>query len=280
MTPLIELIDDYLEKKLSPTELGNFENTLRSDATLRQNMAERQVLRAKLRRLQLKNVIAEATADMPISTPSATWTKWLMGAGAAALLMAAAYFYTNKNENVQYNTPLEQNIPTKKDIIIPSNEPRADKTAPNSKSLNPADNNTNIGSVTIKEPSSKINVAAFALDSLDNLIAEAPVGYSAWTKNQDEVRGSNDGEQIKAFFEAYTFMKKGDFKKSNELFRVLAADSKFKNHRRAEWYLTLGELKLNPSSNNENLNQIANTNGHFFQQKARNLKAYLRQMGK
>jgi hypothetical protein len=278
MTPFIELIDDYLEKKLSPAELGNFENTLQSDASLRQSMVERQVLRAKLRRLQLKNVIDEATADMPTSTPSATWSKWLMGAGAAVLVLAAAYFYTNKNENVGNNAPSEQNIPAKKDII-PSNEPRAE-TAPNSKSLNPADNNTNIGSVTEKAPSTKINVAAFALDSLDNLIADAPVGYNAWTKNQDELRGSNDGEQVKAFYEAYAFMKKGEFKKSNEAFKALAADTKFKNRRRAEWYLTLGELKINPSSNNENLNQIANTNGHFFQQKARGLKAYLRQIGK
>lgn len=280
MTPFIELIDDYLENKLSTTELGNFERSLQADASLRHSIVERQVLREKLRRLQLKNVIAEATADMPTATTSMEWAKWAASATCAALLLTAAYFYTNKKENVEYNMPLEQNVPTKKEIIVPSNEPRAEKTAPNTKNINPTESNENLTAATVKEPIRSINTAVFALDSLDNLIAEAPVGYNAWTKNQDELRGSNDGEQVKAFYEAYTFMKKGDFEKSNKAFKALAADTKFKNRRRAEWYLTLGELKLSPSSNNQNLNQIANTNGHFFQQKARELKAYLRQTGK
>lgn len=279
MTPFIELIDDYLEKKLSPAELGNFENALQTNFSLRQSVTERQALRAKLRRLQLKNVIAEATADMPASHTSIEWSKWLIGAAAATLLLAAAYFYTNNNQNVEYKTPSEQSVPAKQDII-PSNEPRADKTAPNSKSLNPAEEAIVPNNLTSTTPSSQINTAAFTLDSLDNLIAVAPVGYNAWVKNQDELRGSNDSEQIKLFYDAYTLMKKGAFNKSNEIYKVLAADTKFKNRRRAEWYLTLGELKLNPSSNNEHLNQIANTNGHFFQQKAKDLKAYLRQIGK
>ncbi len=271
-----DLIDDYLEQKLSTTDRLYFEKLAQSDALLQQSIAERVQLKTQLRRLKLKGIISEALVDVPVANP---FFGKAMVAGIAVMVSLGLSYYIYNSTKVPAAAPPSvpvQQLPMPQKVTPVREEPRADLTPKTTK--NPVPSNEQIITITDQSTTPQNNTIAF--EEVDNLVADAPIGYESWTKNQEEVRGSDDNELTNQYFEAYKNLKKGAINKATSSFRNLASNDTFKNNRHAEWYLALCELKMTPSSKNATLVKIATTEGHFFQQKAVNLIAILEQKGK
>ena len=270
-----DFIDDYLAHALSPQDAIVFEKQLHNDTMLSEAVASRKQLQTHLKRLRLKQLIVETTGDMPVPTsPSYRWL-WI-GASITLFSIALGYFIW-KNDDIPAATPapiIESTVP--KPTVVPlTEEPRADaksKIIPNEKVILPiAKNNEDKTLVIAPIPRASQNKA---LDSIAYAIADAPIGYDNWKDENTAVRG-NESSDESMYFQAYKNLKNGNVNQANTTFAALAENKQFRNYRRAQWYLVLGQLSQNPSSRNETLNTIANTQGHYFQQKAKAIKRYL-----
>jgi hypothetical protein len=272
----LDLIDDYLEQNLSISDRLEFEKHLQADASLRQSIDERVQLKTQLRRLKLKGVIAEALVDAPVAAP--LFGKAVI-AGIAVIVSLGISYYIYSSTKVPETTPQSvpvQQSPTPEKVTPVREEPRAETAPKSTKNIAPSNEQV----ITIIDEKTLPQNNTIAFEEVDNLVADAPLGYESWTKNQEEVRGSEDSELTNQYYEAYRNLSKGAINKATSTFRNLASNAAFKNKRRAEWYLALCELKMNPSSKNATLAKIATTDGHFFQQKAIRLIAILEQKGK
>lgn len=268
-----DFIDDYLARALSPQDNIAFEKQLHNDSSLSEAVASRKQLQAHLKRLRLKHLIVATTGDMPVpSTPSYRWLG--IGASITVFSIALGYFIW-KNDDIPAATPapvIENKI--FKPAVTPSNdEPRADvKTIPTWKNVLPAAKNEENKTVVTLPPSQASQTQA--LDSIAYAIADAPIGYDNWKDDNSTVRGNESSDEY-LYFNAYKNLKNGNVNQSNTTFAALAENKQFRNYRRAQWYLVLGQLTQHPSSRNETLNTIVNTQGHYFQQKAKAIKRYL-----
>ncbi len=270
-----DFIDDYLACALSPQDSIAFEKQLYNDTMLSEAVASRKQLQAHLKRLRLKQLIVETTGDMPI--PTSPSYRWLWIGSSITLFSIALGYFIWKNDDIPAAAPsptLENTAP-KPAIISPSDEPRADvksKVIPSEKvALPSAKNNEDKTVVIAPAPQASQNKA---LDSIAYAIADAPIGYANWKDENTAVRGNESSDEF-LYFQAYKNLKNGNVSKANTAFSALAENKQFRNYRRAQWYLALGQLAQNPSSKNEVLNNIANTEGHYFQQKAKAIKRYL-----
>ena len=272
MQNYFDLIDDYIMQSLSQEDTIAFEKNLYIDSTLMSAVENQKQLLANLRRVRLKQLIAQATSDMP--APAKPSYRWLSIGTAITVFSVAFGYFIWKNDDIPLSAPAPtENKPTQPADIKAAEEPRADAKI---KSL-PTGKNSNI--VTPKvEPNTvaivpeKYENQAKTMDSIQYAIADAPIGFDNWDGKNANVRGESEEQ---AYFEAYKNLKSGAVSKSNTAFKVLSENKQFRNYRRAEWYLALGQLAQNPSSKNEILNVIANTQGHYFQQKAKSVKRYL-----
>lgn len=266
-----DFIDDYLSFRLSPEENAAFEKNLRTDATLMSAVQNQKQLLADLKRLRLKHLITEATVSMPM--PKSTSYRWLAIGTAITVFSIVLGYYIWKNDDIPVNPPLEkiEKIETKPTETLKQDEPRADvkiEIPATQKTIAPIEKTTEITNILPKKQEEKL----FLLDSVQYAIADAPIGFDNWDGKNETFRGEAEEE---TYFEAYKNLKNGAIESAITGFKILAENKQFRNHRRAEWYLALGQLAQNPSSKNEVLNRITNTQGHYFQQKAKSLKLYL-----
>jgi hypothetical protein len=263
-----DFIDDYIFHRLSPEENTAFEKNLYTNTALMAAVEEQKQLLANLKRLRLKQLIAEATDGMPVQKP--TSYKWL-GIGIAITISSIVLgYFIWKNDDIPQRAPLEK-IETKPTDNEKYDEPRAEikaQTVPVEKASTPTEKKPDIENVVAQKQNNQFSV----LDSIAYAIADAPIGFDNWDEKNGMVRGETEEQ---TYFEAYKNLKNGATEKAIADFKILITDKKFRNYRRAEWYLALGQLEQNPSSKNEILNRIINTQGHYFQQKAKLLKLYL-----
>ena len=269
-----DFIDDYLARTLSPQDNIAFEKQLHNDTMLSEAVALRKQLQAHLKRLRLKQLIIATTGHKPTppSTPSYRW----LGVGASIVLFSIALgYFIWKNDDIPTATPapaIENKV--SKPAVTPTNdEPRADvKTTPIEKtpsSIIKKEENKTVATLPTTQASQ-----TKALDSIAYAIADAPIGYDNWKEENSTLRGNESSDEY-LYFNAYKNLKNGNVSQANATFMALATNKQFRNYRRAQWYLALGQLAQNPSSKNETLNTIANTQGHYFQQKAKAIKLYL-----
>jgi hypothetical protein len=268
----LELIDDYLDGTISPALIAPFESLLSSDKELSLALHQNKMMRAHLRRARLQRLITDATADMPLPSVSPTPSyRWLAVGGGIMLFSIALGYFIWKNDDVPpATTPLQPITPT-----VPAEKQVIDDSRASAPATIKENKPTEIA--TKEEQSiSKVSNTPQKADSIDYYIADAsPIGYDDWSKNESQWRGSDDAENQRLYFEAYKNLLNNNVTIAENSFRQLANNKRFKNYRRAQWYLALCELSKNPTANNATLNMIANTDGHFFQAKAKRLKAYL-----
>jgi hypothetical protein len=263
-----DFIDDYISRRLSPEENTAFEKNLHTDTALMSAVENQKRLLANLKRLRLKQLITEATVDMP--TPKSPSYRWLVIGSAITIFSIILGYFIWKNDDIPLNAPLEK-IETKPIENVKHDEPRADtkiEVSPVEKASAPTEKEAKIVSVLPQKQENQL----FGLDSISYAIVDAPIGFDNWNEKNEMLRGEAEEQ---AYFEAYKNLKNGVTEKAIAGFKLLVVNKQFRNYRRAEWYLTLGQLAQNPSSKNEMLNTIINTQGHYFQQKAKALKLYL-----
>jgi hypothetical protein len=263
-----DFIDDYIFRRLSPEENAAFEKNLYTNTALMAAVEDQKQLLTNLKRLRLKQLIAEATDGMPTQKP--TSYKWLFIGTAITIFSIVLGYFIWKNDDIP------QGIPSKKIEIQPTNNEKHDEPRAEIKTPTPSLEKASVP--TEKKPeqenalAQKQNNQSSVLDSIAYAIADAPIGFDNWDEKNSTLRGETEEQ---TYFEAYKNLKNGATEKAIADFKILVADKKFRNYRRAEWYLALGQLEQNPSSKNEILNRIINTQGHYFQQKAKSLKLYL-----
>jgi hypothetical protein len=264
-----EFLDDYLDKKLSITDNSLFEQNLNQNNTLANELRLRQQVRSSLKSVAMRQRIASVTADIRVEpTPS---YRWLFVGSSIALVSIFVGFSIWKLDDSPKNTPAEPKI-QQTPIQLPqpqNNEPRA--------SVEPKKEVLPTTELAEQKVTQKVETQVFgSSDSIKYLIADAtPIGYDAWQKDNSQWRGDAGKNDEQSYFEAYKNLRNGQVEKAKNAFKSLAGNTGFRNFRRAQWYLTLAELSQNPSPNNENLNKIINTNGHYFQQRAKSLKRFL-----
>lgn len=270
-----DYIEDYLDKKLSTTNLSLFEQSLNSNTDLANEVRLQKQVRRTLKSVALREKIVATTADIKVEPTS---YKWLFVGATICLFSIAAGFAIWKFDDSPQNIPSKPNLQQIPTPIQPQNaEPRA-SVEPKQKEdkINPTTE------ITQSNVEKNVTVKNFSTsDSIQFLIADAtPIGYENWQKEGSQWRGNSGGSEDQSYFEAYKNLKNGQYSAAKIAFKSLAENTSFRNFRRAQWYLTLAELSENPSSTNKNLDKIINTNGHFFQQKAKALKRFLEKNGK
>ena len=263
-----DFIDDYITRSLSLEDNIAFEKNIHSNPALMSAVENQKQLLANLKRVRMKQLISEATANMP--APTKPSYRWLVIGTAITVFSVAMGYFIWRNDDIPMSQPAPIENKTIKPIVPQATEePRADakqKPTPTENKVVPVLEEKSKIAETVPEKQVK------ALDSVQYAIADAPIGFDNWDEKSTIVRGESDEQ---TYFEAYKNLKNKNFSKAIEIFKALSQNKQFRNYRRAEWYLALGQLAQNPSSKNEILNVIANTEGHYFQQKAKSIKRYL-----